>query len=144
MLNILILINILTLFANNFVECDEVVITCSDLTTNDIVGNSMTERESGDSEREDDDVDCSSRTKDCVALSKEALSNTKNLKKYLFQENNVPETFYTVLNNSEALVSKNTLTTLQKKKILILFLLRNKVTLTADVNAIFKKIRYEM
>lgn len=88
---------LLTSSANDYVECDKRVVTSSDITTNDIVGNSIIEGETDNCESEDDDAVCPTSTNDCVVRSKEALSNINTLKKYLFQQYNVPETFYRIL-----------------------------------------------
>lgn len=95
--------------ANDYAECIHGIITYSDLTANYIVGNLLKEGED-DSESEDA-IDnylikyCS--TEDCIVWSKEILLKIESLKKYLSQQNNVPETFYTILRSIEDFVLKN-------------------------------------
>lgn len=42
-------------FANDYVKCDEEVITCYEITTNDIIGNLMRKEEADESESETED-----------------------------------------------------------------------------------------
>lgn len=64
----------------------------------------MKEGEAGDIESEDD------------VLSKKVPLNIDTLKKCLFQQNNVAETFYTMLNKLKILLRKKLSTSMQKTK----------------------------
>lgn len=90
---------LLTSSADDYIKRDGVT-RCPEPTTNDIVRISMKEREDDNSEREKR-LWLSSSTEDCVMQPKKVLLSTETIKKYLSQQNNVLETFYTILNNTE-------------------------------------------